>query len=239
MAVQLINVGQIANDGTGDDLREAFIKINQNFEELDLRDDEQTTASNLGDVGEGFFAQKLNYDLQFKKLVPGSNITLTSTDEIVTVDALGGLQQLIVSSDSGSVILNDGSTLNLNGGDGIETTLIGNTLTINNTASELALDTSPQLSANLDANNFDIENVGNITAQRFTGFQRGDMEGNVWDIDIRTLDNKIANLSDSFDFGDILYNITNILDWFLVSQDVDLGTLNSPAPYLIDNGSIV
>jgi len=44
MAISLINVGQIANDGTGDDLREAFIKINQNFEELDLRDDEQTTA---------------------------------------------------------------------------------------------------------------------------------------------------------------------------------------------------
>lgn len=239
MAVQLINVGQIANDGTGDDLREAFIKINQNFEELDLRDDEQTTASNLGEIGEGIFAQKLNYDLQFKKLVPGSNITLTSTDEIVTFDAVGGLQQLIVSSDSGSVILSDGSTLNLNGGDGIETTLIGNTLTINNTASELALDTSPQLSANLDASNFDIENVGNITAQRFTGFQRGDMEGNVWGIDIRDLDNRIGNLTDSFDFGEILVEVTNVLDFLLVTNDVDQGTFNSPSPYFIDNGSIV
>ena len=47
MAVQLINIGNIANDGTGDDLREAMIKINSNFEEIDLRDDEQTTASNL------------------------------------------------------------------------------------------------------------------------------------------------------------------------------------------------
>lgn len=65
MAIQLINVGNIANDGTGDDLREAFIKVNQNFEELDLRDDEQTTASNIGEVGEGVFAQRLNYDLQF------------------------------------------------------------------------------------------------------------------------------------------------------------------------------
>lgn len=239
MAVQLINVGQIANDGTGDDLREAFIKINQNFEELDLRDDEQTTASNLGEIGEGIFAQKLNYDLQFKKLVPGSNITLTSTDEIVTFDAVGGLQQLIVSSDSGSVILSDGSTLNLNGGDGIETTLIGNTLTINNTASELALDTSPQLSANLDASNFDIENVGNITAQRFTGFQRGDMEGNVWGIDIRDLDNRIGNLTDSFDFGEIIVEVTNVLDFLLATNDVDQGTFNSPSPYVIDNGSIV
>ena len=242
MAVQLINVGQIANDGTGDDLREAFIKINQNFEELDLRDDEQTTASNLGAVGEGLFSQKLNYDLQFKKLVPGSNITLTSTDEIVTVDALGGLQQLIISSDNGSAILTDGSTLNLNGGDGIETSLVGNVLTINNTASELASDTSPELSAVLDANNFDIQNVGNITAQRFTGFLKGQMEGNVWGIDVRELNQDVqsfSNFTDSFDFGDILYNVSNVLDWFLINQDVDLGTINSPALTPIDNGSIV
>ena len=31
MAIQTINVGNLANDGTGDDLREAFIKVNQNF----------------------------------------------------------------------------------------------------------------------------------------------------------------------------------------------------------------
>ena len=37
MAIQVINVGNLANDGTGDDLREAFIKVNQNFDELDLR----------------------------------------------------------------------------------------------------------------------------------------------------------------------------------------------------------
>jgi hypothetical protein len=35
MAIQNINVGLAANDGTGDDLREAFIKINQNFQNLD------------------------------------------------------------------------------------------------------------------------------------------------------------------------------------------------------------
>ena len=32
MAVQTINIGNAANDGTGDDLREAFIKVNNNFE---------------------------------------------------------------------------------------------------------------------------------------------------------------------------------------------------------------
>ena len=44
MAINLINIGNIANDGTGDDLREAFVKVNNNFEELDLRDNEKTTV---------------------------------------------------------------------------------------------------------------------------------------------------------------------------------------------------
>jgi len=239
MAVQLINVGLIANDGTGDDLREAFIKINQNFEEIDLRDDEQTTASNIGGTGEGIFAQKLNYDLQFKKIVPGSNINLTSTDETITLDAVGGLQQLIVSTDGGSVILADGNTLNINGGVGIETSLVGNVLTINNTESELSLDESPELSATLDANNNDIVNAGAITAQRFNGMLKGNVEGNVWGIDIRELSNSIDNINDGFDFGGVIQNITNLLDFFLVSTDVDLGTITSPASFLIDNGSIV
>ena len=34
MAQQTINVGTTANDGTGDKLRHAFIKINSNFDDL-------------------------------------------------------------------------------------------------------------------------------------------------------------------------------------------------------------
>ena len=56
MAIQTINIGTIANDGTGDDLREAFVKVNNNFTELDTRDPEKTTGANLGPAGEGVFA---------------------------------------------------------------------------------------------------------------------------------------------------------------------------------------
>lgn len=34
--IQNINVGATANDGTGDLLRNAFIKINSNFDEIEL-----------------------------------------------------------------------------------------------------------------------------------------------------------------------------------------------------------
>jgi len=102
MAVQLINIGNIANDGAGDDLREAFIKTNANFEELDLRDDEQTTVSNLGSTGEGLFAQKLAYDLEFKKIVGGAGLTLTATADNITIDndKVYDLTQTAVASDS-------------------------------------------------------------------------------------------------------------------------------------------
>ena len=101
MAVQLINIGNVANDGTGDDLREVFIKVNANFEELDLRDDEQTSASNLGSTGEGIFFSRVNYDLKFKKIVGGDNITLTATDDNITIaNNLSGITQSDVASDS-------------------------------------------------------------------------------------------------------------------------------------------
>lgn len=89
MAVQLINIGNVANDGTGDDLREAFIKVNQNFEELDLRDDENTSASNLGDEGEGLFVRRNVYDLEFKKISAGANIALTADDNKIVIAYTG------------------------------------------------------------------------------------------------------------------------------------------------------
>jgi len=47
MTIQNINIGNIANDGTGDDLREAFRKVNENFDELDLRQPESTTGAGV------------------------------------------------------------------------------------------------------------------------------------------------------------------------------------------------
>jgi hypothetical protein len=44
MAIEIINVGTSANDGTGDPLRDAFIKCNDNFEELDTT--KQNTLTN-------------------------------------------------------------------------------------------------------------------------------------------------------------------------------------------------
>ena len=87
MAIQTVNIGTIANDGTGDDLREAFVKVNNNFAELDARDPEKTTGANLGTSGEGVFAQVSAAEMQFKKLVAGTAVSLASDNNTITINS--------------------------------------------------------------------------------------------------------------------------------------------------------
>ena len=234
MAVQTINIRTLANDGTGDDLREAFIKVNQNFESLDLRAPESTTASNLGNVGEGVFHQKAGADLQFKKLVSGANITLTSSTNGITVNALGGLQQLNVVSDSGSNQLADGDTLNIFGGTGASTTLSGNVLTVN-TTTELSTDTTPVLGGNLDANGNTLINGGTLTASSFNGTFNGNLTGLVHGIDIRLMAPNTAG----FNFGTFNGVVTSMIDWLIAITDVDFGSFYVPDGKSFDAGTIV
>ncbi len=50
---------------------------------------EANTMSNLGG-GEGVFAQKVGVDFQLKSIIAGSNITLSSTADQITINATGG-----------------------------------------------------------------------------------------------------------------------------------------------------
>lgn len=244
MAVQLINIGNVANDGTGDDLREAFIKVNSNFEELDLRDDEQTTASNLGLVGEGVFYRRNGYDLEFKKIAAGANITLTADDDKIVVAADSGVSDLTVTADSGSVVLDDSASLSIVGGTDVNTTLVDNVLTVEYVGiTDLSSDPIPELSANLDANNFDLLNVGQITASGLTGNVTGNVIGNVTgnvtglvhDIDIRTINTYFED--QSADLGGITPNVSNLIELLIYNNDVEWGTFQSPNQATLDLGT--
>jgi hypothetical protein len=232
MAVELINVGLVANDGTGDDLREAFIKINQNFEELDLRNDEQTTVSNLGNTGEGVFAQKINYDLQFKRLIAGNDVTLTATDTAITIDANGGLKTVLVSADSGTTTLEQTASLNIVGGNSIETSITDNTISIDYTGlTDLFNDPAPRLSNTLDAQDNNIINVNTLTGVNVISLVHG--------IDIRQIESKVNNLVVDFDFGGIIQNANTIFEWLVFSTVVDFGSLVNPDLKNVDLGLIV
>ena len=237
MAVQLINIGNVANDGTGDDLREAFIKVNQNFEELDLRDDEQTTASNLGIEGEGIFAQRLNYDLQFKKISAGANVTLTADDNKIVIAADSGVSDLTITADTGSILLDDSAALTITGGADISTSIVDGTLTVTYTgAADLASDLTPQLSADLDAQAYNLLNVGTISSSSFNGPLTGNVEGLVHGIDIRDINTYFQ--PNAADFGAINPTVTNLIEFLIYNNDIDWGSIIAPNTATLDLGPI-
>ena len=201
MAIQTINIGTIANDGTGDDLREAFVKVNNNFSELNARDPERTTAANLGASGQGIFAQLNGAELQFKKIVAGSAVTLASDANTITINSTAtGLPSLQVFADNNNAIIDaNNNSLTIAGGNLVTTNLVGNTITI---ASETSLitDTNPRLGTNLDG-------AGNKI------YGTSDIESNIWGIDIRQMDG-IQSFINQLDLGEALpTSFSNALEY--------------------------
>ncbi len=94
MAVDLIriDVGSSPNDGQGTPLREAFEIVNTNFAALAQEQDltNVNNAVNIGNVGVGLFAEKVERILEFKKLVGGSGIAVTDTGDTVTLSSAIG-----------------------------------------------------------------------------------------------------------------------------------------------------
>ena len=206
MAIQTINIGTVANDGTGDDLREAFVKVNANFAEQAARNPEATTGVNLGASGEGVFAQLNGAEMQFKKLIGGGNVTLSADGNAITINSVGGLQTLNVETDNGTQAVTDGDTLKLIGGTNLNTKIAGGGVTFDS-VTELSSDLTPQLGANLDGQNNNIINVNNINAK-------------VWYKDIRDIA--------GFNFGTITKSYSDIFNWLLDNQDIEFGLIDQP-----------
>ena len=78
-----INLGTYANDGTGDDLRTAFTKVNTNF--TDVYTQLSTfNGTNIG-IGQGIFSSDVAGVLNFKSITGSSGITVTSTSNTVNI----------------------------------------------------------------------------------------------------------------------------------------------------------
>jgi hypothetical protein len=117
MARQEINLGSYANDGTGDDLRTAFEKVNANFLQV-YNNILDTSATNVGpttgNIGKLFAQKNVNsLDLEFRTLTSIDN-TVTITQNSTTVNLESTAK---VESDTDPVL---GGNLNLNGFDIID-----------------------------------------------------------------------------------------------------------------------
>jgi len=102
MAIQTINIGNVVNDGLGDDLRTAFQKVNANFAELNAS--LTVTAANTGGTGYGVFKEKVGAELRFRKLVPDGFISIDGSNPDTLV--IGSTQPVAFTS-----FKTDGDTL--------------------------------------------------------------------------------------------------------------------------------
>jgi hypothetical protein len=92
MTVQTINIGNVVNDGLGDDLRTAFEKVNANF--ADLSTQLTITAINLGLNGSDIFKQKVGQELvinntspdAFTRIDTDAGSVLASTHQQITLE---------------------------------------------------------------------------------------------------------------------------------------------------------
>jgi hypothetical protein len=130
MAIQMINVGRLANDGTGDDLREAFIKINQNFQFFEFIDNPQ--GRNLGSEGAEVFAQIADGEFQFRRLVPGQNVQINQFDNTIQINGLPAQTTnfQIVGDNSNTLVVVDNIVLRMQGDGNIVTEASENNKTI-------------------------------------------------------------------------------------------------------------
>jgi hypothetical protein len=126
--ISTINIGNIVNDGLGDDLRTAFQKVNANFTSLNAA--LTVTASNLGTVGESVFKQKNGVDLEFKKLVAGNKITITSSpDSLLIASTVGNTFQRITTQ-SGYVDADAHQFVTIQGDPDINISAVGDVITV-------------------------------------------------------------------------------------------------------------
>ena len=110
--IQTINVGNLVNDGLGDDLRTAFLKVNTNFSNLNTG--LTITASNSG-LGAGVFKQKTSNDLEFKSLVSGTKILIEESADVLTINTTQEDAFIRFDTDSGSMLASNHEQITLQG----------------------------------------------------------------------------------------------------------------------------
>jgi hypothetical protein len=190
--IQTINLGSYPNDGTGDDLRTAFTKVNDNFKTLFLGG-AIVNGTNLG-TGTSIFVGKntSNLNLEFRTLISDSSMVIAHDGNTVQLAAITKLQR--------DTLPTLGNNLNLNG----YFTYGGDT---RNTVYGLDVPVLTNLvSTVLSSNQLNLD-LGTLTQP--TGYQRY-TKGYPIDLNGTGVLNGFNNLlANDYDFGEL--DVSNVL----------------------------
>jgi hypothetical protein len=124
MSKKIIDIGNQSNDGTGDSIRDAFRKANENFDEL-------------------YSLAGANNGISFTK-------NLIDTPKTLIADTVSNKVSIISVNTSGNSLTN----ILLAAGIGMAITKVGNNVFITNTSSSLITDSNPRLSRDLNGNGY-------------------------------------------------------------------------------------
>ena len=238
MAIETVNLGNLVNDGLGDDLRTAFQKVNNSL--LSLNNELVLSGRSLGD-GAAVYKRKSNASgaatitpevdadrLEFRSIKGSANIVVTENLNDVTISS--PLQNVFtkVSVPEASIIVGadtSDTTLTLIGGVNTSLAVNGKTITIN---------TDPVgniLLQDLDLNTNDIIGTGNITING--NITANNFSGDLWGY------NGFESVSAlySFDFGTYTNVFNNALQFIVSNTDFDMGTILTPTDLEIDLGT--
>jgi hypothetical protein len=163
MPIQEIQLGNYANDGTGDDLRTAFKKVNENF---------VLVGGTLGIIGgenvgagTGVFKRRDNDNLtlEFKSLTStDGSIELTNTVDTVNLKSLSKLENDPNPSLSADLELNGNNIIiGSTGGGDVQTTVFGIDVRTTNALIELLINSN---SVTIDFGSFIDGTAGTIDA---------------------------------------------------------------------------
>jgi hypothetical protein len=223
MALQVIDLGTQANDGTGDDLRTAFEKVIANFEYLEGLLTSPVTAANLGSyTDQGVFKEKIDNVLYFKTIVGDDNIEVQSTNNELILGLAddidfrdGDLSNVGNVNLKGTITAAQSSQGYFGPTSGVHVGIVNGTV-------YAPLGTFG-LQGDVVGRN---PNVGNLTP----GYQPARVDG----VAVKDLYSTVH----SFDFGSINSEFANPIQYLLSQIGIDLGTIANPSSIKIDGGGI-
>lgn len=127
MTIQTINVGNLVNDGLGDDLRTAFQKVNGNFSELSSQ--LTITAENVGN-GKRVFKRKDGANLEFRTIISGgAGIAIEELEDAIAINNTAPVGFRKITSNSGSITSDVESDIIFDGVGNIDINIAGPRIT--------------------------------------------------------------------------------------------------------------